>query len=124
MFCFYMRGAFEGLDQINRKKDQDSPLDCVQIPRAKRSRRINRRSAIDGAAEDLLKYGLIPEFIGRLPVVSTLCSLDEPALVKILVEPQSRAPVLRLIAPGDGVQRGFPGRQGLRRHIRRTCCTA
>src|SRR5262249_7314041 len=39
--------------------------------------------------EDLLKYGLIPEFIGRLPVVATLSPLDEEALVKILVEPKN-----------------------------------
>ncbi len=39
--------------------------------------------------EDLLKFGLIPEFIGRLPIVATLNSLDEEALVKILVEPKN-----------------------------------
>ena len=39
--------------------------------------------------EDLLKFGLIPEFIGRLPVVATLDDLDEPALVKILTEPKN-----------------------------------
>jgi ATP-dependent Clp protease ATP-binding subunit ClpX len=39
--------------------------------------------------EDLLKYGLIPEFVGRLPVVATLHDLDEPALVRILREPKN-----------------------------------
>ena len=39
--------------------------------------------------EDLLKFGLIPEFIGRLPVVATLGDLDEPALIKILTEPKN-----------------------------------
>ena len=39
--------------------------------------------------EDLLKFGLIPEFVGRLPVIATLLDLDEPALVKILVEPKN-----------------------------------
>jgi ATP-dependent Clp protease ATP-binding subunit ClpX len=39
--------------------------------------------------EDLLKFGLIPEFIGRLPVIATLMDLDEEALVKILVEPKN-----------------------------------
>ncbi|MDF2719745.1 MAG: ATP-dependent protease, partial [Paenibacillus sp.] len=39
--------------------------------------------------EDLLKFGLIPEFVGRLPVVSTLEPLDEPALVRILTEPKN-----------------------------------
>ncbi|MEO5612984.1 MAG: ATP-dependent Clp protease ATP-binding subunit ClpX, partial [Sphingomicrobium sp.] len=39
--------------------------------------------------EDLLKFGLIPEFIGRLPVIATLMDLDEEALVKILIEPKN-----------------------------------
>jgi ATP-dependent Clp protease ATP-binding subunit ClpX len=39
--------------------------------------------------EDLIKYGLIPEFVGRLPVVATLEELDEPALIKILTEPKN-----------------------------------
>ena len=39
--------------------------------------------------EDLLKFGLIPEFVGRLPVVATLDDLDEPALVRILTEPKN-----------------------------------
>jgi len=40
-------------------------------------------------SEDLLKFGLIPEFVGRLPVVTTLEELDEPALVRILTEPKN-----------------------------------
>jgi ATP-dependent Clp protease ATP-binding subunit ClpX len=40
-------------------------------------------------AEDLIKYGLIPEFVGRLPVVATLEELDEDALVQILTEPKN-----------------------------------
>ncbi|MGM3151097.1 ATP-dependent Clp protease ATP-binding subunit ClpX, partial [Escherichia coli] len=39
--------------------------------------------------EDLIKFGLIPEFVGRLPVVATLEELDEPALIKILTEPKN-----------------------------------
>jgi ATP-dependent Clp protease ATP-binding subunit ClpX len=39
--------------------------------------------------EDLLRYGLIPEFVGRLPIISTLCSLDEGDLVRILTEPKN-----------------------------------
>ena len=39
--------------------------------------------------EDMLRFGLIPEFIGRLPVIATLEDLDEPALVKILTEPKN-----------------------------------
>ena len=40
-------------------------------------------------AEDLLKYGLIPEFVGRLPIIATLDDLDEKALVQILLEPKN-----------------------------------
>jgi len=43
----------------------------------------------DVEPEDLVKYGLIPEFVGRLPVVATLSELDEDALVRILVEPKN-----------------------------------
>jgi len=43
----------------------------------------------DVEPEDLIKYGLIPEFVGRLPVVATLDELDEPALVSILTEPKN-----------------------------------
>ena len=39
--------------------------------------------------EDLVKYGLIPEFVGRLPVVATLDELDESALIQILIEPKN-----------------------------------
>jgi ATP-dependent Clp protease ATP-binding subunit ClpX len=39
--------------------------------------------------EDLIKYGLIPEFVGRLPIVATLDELDEPAMIKILTEPKN-----------------------------------
>src|SRR5690606_28639089 len=39
--------------------------------------------------EDLIKFGLIPEFVGRLPVIATLSELDEPALIQILVEPKN-----------------------------------
>lgn len=42
--------------------------------------------------EDLLKFGLIPEFVGRLPVISTLEPLDEDTLVRILSEPKTRLP--------------------------------
>ena len=41
--------------------------------------------------EDLLKFGLIPEFVGRLPVIATLTDLDEEALVQILTQPKKRA---------------------------------
>ena len=49
----------------------------------------NARSGGGTEPEDLLKYGLIPEFVGRLPVVATLGDLDEPALTRILVEPKN-----------------------------------
>lgn len=56
-------------------------------PESKAEREINIFNKL--LPEDLLKYGLIPEFIGRLPVIATLDSLDEDALVKILTEPKN-----------------------------------
>ena len=58
--------------------------------------------------EDLLKFGLIPEFVGRLPIVVTLDQLDEEALVRILTEPKN-ALVQASTASSDG-----PGRRGAR----------
>jgi ATP-dependent Clp protease ATP-binding subunit ClpX len=56
----------------------------VAAPRAP-----HRRAAAQLEPEDLLKFGLIPEFVGRLPVIATLEDLDEAALVKILTEPKN-----------------------------------
>ena len=57
-------------------------------PESKEKRRLNEIMA-DVQPEDLIKFGMIPEFIGRLPVIATLDELSEEALVRILTEPRN-----------------------------------
>jgi len=85
---FICGGAFEGLNSIVEKRLNDQSLGF----RAKVESRKSKHMADILAKllpEDLLKYGLIPEFIGRLPVVSTLEALDASVLRRILVEPKN-----------------------------------
>ncbi len=86
---FICGGAFSGLDQIIRDRTEKSGIGFNAIVKAKDDTK--ELGAILKHAEptDLVKYGLIPEFIGRLPVVATLDELDEEALVQILVEPKN-----------------------------------
>ena len=85
---FICGGAFVGLeDQISRRMNKKTMGFGAKVQSVSRDR--------DGVLlqhvqpEDLIKYGLIPEFVGRLPVVSTLEALDETALVRILIEPKN-----------------------------------
>lgn len=85
---FICGGAFDGLDKIiETRMDQKSIGFNVEIAsrREKNLGEVLKRVL----PEDLIKYGLIPEFIGRLPVVVSLDSLDKAALVKILTEPKN-----------------------------------
>jgi ATP-dependent Clp protease ATP-binding subunit ClpX len=85
---FICGGAFAGLDRII-----DSRLGRQGIGFRAEIRRGEERSEGDLLAqvlpEDLLKFGLIPEFVGRLPILATLDELDEEQLVKILTEPKN-----------------------------------
>lgn len=85
---FICGGAFIGLDAII---EQRTGKKAVGFGSKVVSRSEKKIGDILGMAEtaDLLKYGLIPEFVGRLPVITTLEELDEAALVKILVEPKN-----------------------------------
>jgi len=85
---FICGGAFEGLDDIIRRRIADNTMGFRADPKSKRDAQIGEILA-QVMPEDLLKYGLIPEFIGRLPVVATLDALDEDALVKILTQPKN-----------------------------------
>ncbi|MGQ3359631.1 MAG: ATP-dependent Clp protease ATP-binding subunit ClpX [Phreatobacter sp.] len=83
---FICGGAFAGLEKIISTKGQGSSIGfgaTVRAPEERRTCEIFRSVE----PEDLLKYGLIPEFVGRLPVLATLEDLDETALTKILSEP-------------------------------------
>lgn len=87
---FICGGAFEGLDQSISRRTGDQVMGFRANPQGKASRKQNVGELLSQVMpEDLLKYGLIPEFIGRLPVVATLDSLDEEALVQILTEPKN-----------------------------------
>ncbi len=80
---FICGGAFDGLDQIIR--DRVSKRGSIGFT----SRAVEKGRQPDVMTEDLLKYGLIPELIGRLPIIVHLDPLDEQALVDILVKPKN-----------------------------------
>ena len=85
---FICGGAFSGLDKIISKRNRATSIgfgaDVKSLDRKKVGEIIKNLEP-----EDLLKYGLIPEFIGRLPITATLEDLDEAALIKILTEPKN-----------------------------------
>jgi len=85
---FIVGGAFAGIDKIIADRGQGSSIGFG----AKIKNKIEKGAGElmkDVQPEDLLKFGLIPEFIGRLPIISTLEDLDEESLVKILEEPKN-----------------------------------
>jgi ATP-dependent Clp protease ATP-binding subunit ClpX len=84
---FICGGAFEGLEKIVEERVGKRGIGFGS--QAQRSKEERRRLMDQLMPEDLLKYGLIPEFVGRLPVIATLHDLDEPALVRILKEPKN-----------------------------------
>jgi len=86
---FVCGGAFAGLDKLVRDRSEHGGIGFVAEVR-KREEMPNIGELLhDVEPQDLIKYGLIPEFVGRLPVVATLDELDEDALVTILVEPRN-----------------------------------
>ena len=86
---FICGGAFGGLDKIIRERSEKSGIGFGADVRSKDSRRDMAIVLRDVQPEDLIKYGLIPEFVGRLPVVATLTELDEAALMEILTQPKN-----------------------------------
>ena len=85
---FICGGAFVGLEKIIESRVGRSGMGFGADIRARNERLVGDLLAA-GQPEDLLKFGLIPEFVGRLPVVASLHDLDEPALVRILLEPKN-----------------------------------
>lgn len=85
---FICGGAFDGLEKVIQQRTQKTGIGFGAEVAAKDSRRIGQLLA-EVEPEDLIKFGLIPELIGRLPVLATLAELDEPALVAILTEPKN-----------------------------------
>ena len=85
---FICGGAFNGLEKVISSRGQESAIGFGAKVKSKveqRTGEILKRLE----PEDLIKFGLIPEFVGRLPVVATLEDLDEPALVQILTDPKN-----------------------------------
>ena len=85
---FICGGAFDGIDKVIEARLGQKQMGFGAPVKSKKQRSVGE-SLRKLLPEDLLKHGLIPEFIGRLPVVVTLDSLDEDALVSILTEPKN-----------------------------------
>ncbi len=86
---FICGGAFAGLDKIIRNRSAKGGIGFAAEVRSPDGKRPLGEALADVEPEDLIGYGLIPEFVGRLPVVATLEELDEEALVRILTEPKN-----------------------------------
>ncbi len=86
---FVCGGAFAGLEKIILNRSQRSGIGFVADVKGSEDERKIGELINEVEPEDLIKFGLIPEFVGRLPVVATLDELDEDALVTILVEPKN-----------------------------------
>ncbi|MBX7100514.1 MAG: ATP-dependent Clp protease ATP-binding subunit ClpX [Myxococcaceae bacterium] len=104
---FICGGAFGGLDQIVERRLGGRSLGFGADIKTRKDRSLSELlSHVE--PEDLLKFGMIPEFIGRLPVVTALEELDEPALVDILQRPRNAlAKQYRRLLELDGVQLKF-----------------
>jgi ATP-dependent Clp protease ATP-binding subunit ClpX len=85
---FIVGGAFAGLDKVIQSRSEAAGIGFRAEVKGKSERNLSDLIA-SVEPEDLIRYGLIPEFVGRLPVVATLRELDEDALIQILVEPKN-----------------------------------
>ena len=87
---FVVGGAFAGLEKIIQQRSTEAGGIGfgAKVKSSERKSDVGKVLA-EVEPEDLIKFGLIPEFVGRLPVVATLEELDEPALIKILTEPKN-----------------------------------
>jgi ATP-dependent Clp protease ATP-binding subunit ClpX len=86
---FICGGAFAGLDKVILHRSEKGGIGFGANVKSKDKPDLFGKVVSKVEPEDLIKYGLIPEFVGRLPVVATLEELDEDALVKILTEPKN-----------------------------------
>ena len=86
---FICGGAFDGLDKVIRRRSEKGGIGFGAEVTSKDDARAIGEVLRNVEPEDLIKFGLIPEFVGRLPVVATLESLDEDALMTILTEPKN-----------------------------------
>lgn len=87
---FICGGAFEGLDKVVERRVRQSTIGFRSTPVSKITDTVERARLLHQTTpDDLMKYGFIPEFIGRLPVVASLEPLDEAAMIRILTEPRN-----------------------------------
>ena len=86
---FVCGGAFDGLDKVIQQRSDKSGIGFGAEVRSKDNPKHIGAVLRGVEPEDLIKYGLIPEFVGRLPVIATLDELDEVALIEILTEPKN-----------------------------------
>jgi len=86
---FIVGGAFAGLEKIIRSRSETGGIGFSAEVKSKEEEVNLGETLYDVEPEDLVKFGLIPEFVGRLPVVATLEELDQEALVRILTEPKN-----------------------------------
>ena len=84
---FICGGAFSGLDEVIKRRTDKSSIGFSASLKESENQKVEYLQNLE--PEDLVKYGLIPEFVGRLPVLSTLHELDEESLVRILQEPKN-----------------------------------
>jgi ATP-dependent Clp protease ATP-binding subunit ClpX len=85
---FICGGAFSGLEKVIENRTEASGIGFAASVKSKKSRSLSDAFK-DVQPEDLIKFGLIPELVGRMPVVATLAELTEEALVQILTEPKN-----------------------------------
>jgi len=85
---FICGGAFSGLEKVIEQRTEASGIGFGAIVKSKKQRTLTDMFR-DVEPEDLIKFGLIPELVGRMPVVTTLAELSEDALVQILTEPKN-----------------------------------
>jgi ATP-dependent Clp protease ATP-binding subunit ClpX len=85
---FICGGAFAGLEKVIEARTESSGIGFGASVRSKQQRSLTEVFG-EAEPEDLIKFGLIPELVGRLPVVATLAELSEDALVQILTEPRN-----------------------------------
>jgi ATP-dependent Clp protease ATP-binding subunit ClpX len=86
---FVCGGAFAGLDKVIRNRSEKGGIGFNAVVKNKDEDRGVGEALKELESEDLVSYGLIPEFVGRLPMIATLEELDEKALVQILTEPKN-----------------------------------
>ena len=86
---FICGGAFAGLDKVIQNRSENGGIGFSADVKGKSEQKDFAESLYDLVAEDLVQYGLIPEFVGRLPMIATLEELDVTALMQILTEPKN-----------------------------------